>query len=136
VTEINRENVQKVRDHIANLPPEHFRMDWWVATLSERGYNHKPPSREQLINHTCGTCACIGGWTMALLGKTEDLLGPEDDAGKLLGLSASQADKLFYPHGTGKSYSEYTIPDAVAVLDHLLATGEVNWSAALAGAPQ
>lgn len=127
MAELNRENVQKVRDFIAALDPKHFNMRYWTTRL-EGGAPHYV-SHSDLIAHRCGSCACIGGWTEALLSESED---EERDAGDLLGLGEVDRDALFYPDNVGP-YEDITIPQAVAVLDHLLETGEVDWSVASRG---
>jgi hypothetical protein len=103
-----RANLLMVRDHIAALKPSHFRMDEW----------------------RCGTAACIGGWAeFLILGSLNDMRVRISDVGALLGLSEDQSDELFHPP-LRMDWRDITIPQAVAVLDHLLATGEVSWDVA------
>lgn len=118
---MNRENIQKVRDHIAKLPAKRFQMSEWIA---RRGYAESPTLDE--VRHDCGTCACIGGWTLALLSAKRADHFSEDRAADLLGLTEDEAAELFRPEGWSAP-GLYTRPHAVRVLDHLLATGEVDW---------
>lgn len=61
------------------------------------------------------------------------LLGLTEVGFTRLGLSYGQVDALFFPDGDmgdgGNAYSA-TPAQAVKVLDHLIATGEVDWGVA------
>jgi hypothetical protein len=106
---MNRENVRRVRDHIASLPPEQVNMG---TVVSER---------------ECGTVACIAGWCLHLFG--------EDLGSEALGISDGRIARLITPPGWSRDRErpehEKLYPKArvVATLDHLLATGEVDWNA-------
>jgi hypothetical protein len=105
---MNRENIKKVRDHIAGLPPEQFAMDAW----------------------TCGTCACIGGWTARLF-LPPDELWSLSGVRRALGITSEDAERLFFWGGAGPTtvkWSDTTAGQAVRVLDHLMETGRVEWS--------
>lgn len=68
----------------------------------------KPVGLDELTAETCGTTACMAGWTVALsgmkvntAGRVYDLSGNEvgyvkDLATNLLGLTIDEADDLFY----------------------------------------
>lgn len=104
-----RDRLKILRDHIAGLSPEKFDMSEW----------------------RCGTAACIGGWTETLFAKKR--LG-ESAVGALIGLNPDQSEALFYPDlpdpdGDARAWNA-TPAEAVKVLDHLLATGEVDWRVA------
>jgi hypothetical protein len=107
---MNIPNLTRVRDHIASLKPEQFNMDRW-------NYNEATGRPASLI-HDCGSCGCIGGWTEALF--------PDEEADVTLGLD-NYGNDLFYPKAN-INYRSITIPQAVAVLDHLIKTGEVKWN--------
>jgi len=107
---MDRENVQIVRDHIAGLPPEQFDMDDWGEAHTK-----------------CGTAACIGGWAAVLLLNADGYRVPDSEVAAALGLDIIEGRALFYPRGP---MMQATIPQGLAVLDHLLATGEVDWSVA------
>lgn len=124
---LNRENVKRVRDFLAELPPERFDM----RALISRGDHDlwlKGDAAFSVLNE-CGTAACIAGWAIYILipGATSDL-GAEGLYG-LLGITPEQGVDLFEPDGFMEP-GRYTIAQAVAVLDHLLATGKVDWSVA------
>jgi len=112
-----RDNLMLVRNFLASLPPERFDMgDWGDGADVE-----------------CGTAACIGGWAERLLfgelyGRPTWLVGAE------MGLSIDQSEDLFFLVGKqqpGLDFQDITTAHAVKVLDHLIATGEVDWSKAL-----
>lgn len=115
---MNRENIQKVRDHIAGLPAANFDMG---------DYGRSEP---------CGTVACIAGWVDIVVGAHAEPTGISSNARDLLDLNSSQAFDLFWAKDHTRldefdnpvSRWEATPAQAVQVLDHLLATGEVDWS--------
>lgn len=113
---LNVENIKKVRDHLAALPPEQFDMSWWHTEQS------------------CGTVCCIGGWTGAILAQNADL--PDNHTAALLGIDSIQADDLFFMINANVNMRDRTIPEAVAVLDRLIETGEVDWDWAIANPAQ
>ena len=100
-----RDRLIQLRDFLASVPPKEFSYITW----------------------DCGTSACIGGWAGRLFGLSHDESFSTPVA-ELLGLSGEQARELFFD-----APIEWPITEkhAVAVLDHLLATGTVDWSVAL-----
>jgi hypothetical protein len=113
---MNVENIKIVRDHIAGLPPEQFNM--------------------HTSGDDCGSPCCIGGWANRLTYDADDwhpLISSfgEPDAMTALGLDDATAHALFYPGVTtrigGNPYGVRPA-QAVRVLNHLLASGEVDWS--------
>lgn len=121
---MNRENIQKVRDVIAALPRKRFNMTGW-AHGGNRYYSEISPSE---ITHDCDTAACIGGWAVALSAPDETTPFSTDvreRASAFLGIDGSMSMDLFMPNI--ENWSRITNAHAVRVLDHLLATGEVDW---------
>ena len=113
---MNVENILKVADAIEqhSIPDLGFNMSVWKEAAS--------PWRRDMSGHNCRTVACIAGWTVALF--------PDDDAADALGMDDDRADLLFYPRGWING-SAFPSSRAVAVLRHLAATGEVDWSITL-----
>jgi hypothetical protein len=118
---LNVQNIATVRDAIL-AAPGHFDMRYW------RDYPHSmapQPTREDLVQHRCGTVGCIGGWTEALF--------PDDYVADTLGIDNVQTSMLCYPdeevvqEATGRSPYSATCFEAARVLDHLIETGEVDW---------
>jgi hypothetical protein len=131
---MNRENIQKVRDYLSNLPDGRFAIGTWFFvpgtgfshTLHDRGFTNATA-----LEGSCGTVACIAGHTLACLepdGTIPAMVSPK--AAELLGLSTDEAFALFegYDVANLDDPDEITTADAVRVLDHLLETGEVDWS--------
>jgi hypothetical protein len=114
---ITRDRVMRLRDFLKALPPEKFNMAEWGAPAQ------------------CGTPACIGGWAERVILKACSL-GDYGwgDVGAALGLDEEKAYALFFPYDValsgGRTAFRATIPEAVAVLDHYLATGEIDWGVA------
>lgn len=56
-----------------------------------------PPSLADVLIHTCGTTACVGGWAAALSGVDIDAWSSYELAGReWLDLTVSQKDRLFF----------------------------------------
>lgn len=130
---MNRENIQKVRDRIASLPPERFDMAGVFmrdGDLSGPGCDGAPATPGEFME-ACGTAACIAGWTLAVLSPAGDACPSLKQARGLLGLGLATSHSLFIPDDF--CTRRYTPDEAVRVLDHLLETGEVDWERAKAG---
>lgn len=92
----------------------------------------KPQGRElSLANFYCTkhdeTRACFAGWTTFLMGNISRYVQDEDSIDNLsnlaadwLGLSSSQATKLFYGYP-----SSTTLDQGISILHHLAAHGEL-----------
>lgn len=83
--------------------PEHFRAR----------YLQEPPS--------CGTPACLGGWTDKLIGDE----GEPQTYRTWFGLHETQIDELFCPKH--KPWNEITRQEAIDTLENLYITGKVIW---------
>lgn len=130
---INVENIKKVRDHIAAVDAKRVNMQVWASNKADPA--QLPSDVVPTLLHDCGTCGCIGGWTEALLGRSikgDGAVMIEEDVGELLGLDDRGAWKLFYP----RDIENRTQAEAVAVLDRLIETGEVDWNWAIANPAQ
>lgn len=134
---MNVENIKRVRDHIAALPDERFNMLSYVGVRDEAGgvcdLYVDGATNASALEGSCGTCACIAGWTLAIFAPDEPKSDNEiADAGKILDLTFAQARRLFEPNNHapefGRLLSGVTRSEAVAVLDRLMATGNVDWS--------
>lgn len=99
-----RDRMIQLRDFLAELPDEKFDISLWH----------------------CGTAGCIGGWAETLFFGSAYSGHDESEVGEHIGLSVANAERLFYP--LGYRYGRHTPAQAVAVLDHYLATGEISWA--------
>ena len=105
--------------------PEHFDMSTYI--------------------HDCGTPGCIAGYTLAVIAGTNNLhpfldkaqKTPDAIAADFIGLDNETAHDLFKPEGiyaywlaTENFCSDemVTADHAVAVIDNLIVTSEVDWS--------
>ena len=88
-------------------------------------------------SYLCGSPGCISGWACYAAGvKSESY--PETAAREWLGLSRTQASRLFAAEALLSPRSEYRDLDAVRVrpeeaakvLTHLALTGDVDWGVA------
>ncbi len=119
-----RERLEYLRDFLLRLPAERFDMRQY-ARRADGSTNSFAPSE---LTHDCGTAACVCGWAIALF-EPRMFVGDDIAAADLLGLEPRMADELFYPTGFGRP-GLYPLAHAVAVLTHLIQTGEVDWSVA------
>lgn len=117
---MNRKRIQILRDHLAGLPDERFAMERWFSAATPNPFLPKE------MTHECGTAACIAGWTLSLFRKASvEIWEVEHIAASILGLTIDQACDLFMPPGF--VHNKQTRAQAVATLDRLLETGEVQW---------
>lgn len=120
-----RERVAFLRDFLRELPPERFDLRWMY---SRNGQDSWSAERTAAKNHSCGSAACIAGWTHFLFEPDTTETG-SNFARDVLGLEWGAANELFTPRGYLARPSP-TPAQAANVLDHYLATGEINWSVA------
>lgn len=106
---MNREAMIATRDRIASAGDTHCKMDSWIGG---KGRNVRITLNDK---DTCGTTGCIAGHTIAVAtgsfvgyldesGEVDEhydgygnLVDPEAEAARILGLSESAAAELFLP---------------------------------------
>ena len=118
---MNQQNIEALIGRLECIEHSRFTMHMW--SWNRRAHTGATPSR---LIHDCDTAGCIGGWTNAMFPPTPGE-GRERGAQNALGLTAEQADALFYP-GSDISWDLLTVPVAVATLKNLIITGEVSWT--------
>lgn len=125
-----RERLEYLRDFLRELPAERFDMgDWYTVNGVGRSLSALRKTAGDIV-HDCGTAACIAGWAAAIFApdtRSYAVFAAE----RALGLDDVTAAALFVPDGFARA--GYTPYEASRVLDHLLATGEVDWSVARTG---
>lgn len=134
---MNRENILRVADAIENGELVKRGIGFNMAYYMDYA-THRTPDRID----SCGTTACIAGWTFAIFRPDTDpdfvINGSGPSIGRtaadLLGLTPDQRSALFTPDDFGEEeeWTNITPAHAVAVLRHLAETGKVDWSV---GAP-
>ena len=127
---MNVENILKVADAIEqhSIPDLGFNLAWWFSPEGR-------PSDDR-SGHGCGTTACIAGWAVAVRdgGVPHDRPGSFDwlnEAGDFMGLPSPDVEEVYDPTRAALmlTLDETVTPvRAAAVLRHLAATGEVDWS--------
>lgn len=129
---MNVENILKVADAIEqhSVPGLAFHLDYTYERVTETGINKSPDVKR--MGKGCNAVACIIGWTNSVIPSGAPL-SDGHAAGRTLGFEDwPKAAKLFYPDDEfdwpNLSYGKVTPEQAVRVLRHLAATGEVDWS--------
>lgn len=118
---MNKEKVKKLADTIRTL-----NYGFMPGSFNMCEYSH-----EFRGGFDCRSPACLAGWACAMEGYDLDqVLNLGDSihrtAAEILGISQEAADKLFTP----KQNEPYLLSgvEAASVLDHLVETGELDWS--------
>lgn len=135
---MNVERIKQLRDRIAALPPNRFNLAFWFSNESRPDFDFFiGKTNKEAAEGSCGSCACIAGHALAMFAPNEPVTpDPGLAARHLLELTFDQASALFEPINSIFWDEPYLIPiqreqvtnqQAVIVLDHLIATGEVDW---------
>lgn len=149
---MNIENIKRVRDQLANLAKqdklaEQFNMGHLVEYFKDYlDIEGTTPPVIAMREGACNTSACICGWAVVLLGDEQRIRAGEGlwpMGVELFGLTDAQAQELFAPWDMDDEEQEAKYPDdiayevmnatpsqAVKVLDHLIATGDIDWNKA------
>lgn len=116
---INIENFKLARQWLAEWPDENFDMCYWATRAGLREYGILPTDwRTDVMNHACGTSACLGGVIEAMSGKRPEFF---------LSLDSAQADKLFFADCNFYGHVDFqliTKNDVLPVLDQIIAAGK------------
>lgn len=122
-----RDRMIRLRDFLAALPDERFNMlDLMIDENGDPAGDNQSPA---VFLSRCGTAACVAGWSNYLY-RAQDVEAGPSAAAFDLGLNPRQRYDLFLPPRFITHSHEYTRTRAVAVLDHYLATGEIDWAVA------
>lgn len=135
---MNKDNILAVADAIENhtIPDLGFNMSNWFSPTSQ--------DRRDNSGHGCGTVACVAGWSAVLAtGRQPDnnrWYYGKDHAEKVakeyLGLSWPDSSRLFEPEEDVYEWRDIPPARAVAVLRHLAATGEIDWTVPFEAKPE
>lgn len=117
---MNKARLVKLRDHIAQLPPERIDMRAFTLAIGPHA-NYSPSIKDVAEDEDCGTAACIAGWTVALFDPQQPNLMLATQAKNLLDLTQTQADSLFYP--TSFYSGKITQAQVIKALDSLINVG-------------
>lgn len=95
---MNRENVQKLLDHLKSLTDDQVNMSFWF--FNEEGNAKYPNDEGEIVDLTkCGSAACLAGWAVYLFATPEDKrqlssYNMAEVADKYLGLWEGQPDDI------------------------------------------
>lgn len=119
---INRPLIERIIDTLQGLLYEStgHEIGFCMATIRDEG-----GTWPDLSGNDCGTVLCLHGWARYLTGDTS---WPGHSTGLDEGLSVAEYDDLIMPIGW-VSGEPYSVEEAIGVLQLLLATGIVDWTA-------
>lgn len=123
---MNRERILELADRIEAMPHYNIVARMLGLELDDRRITDAEGGMFTMAmwrqSSSCGTVACVGGWTQQLWGS-ENM--DDHEVGALLGLDWPTTSRLFYPHET--DWTDTTPAQAARVLRHLAETGELRW---------
>lgn len=121
---MNFEKLQIVRDTIA-AKPEHFNMEEFIGTTSN---DAKMPDCAGEYLTTCGTVACIAGYTVAIFEPNNYIFDILTTAGKILEISNKEACYIFMGDWSLNCLSDISIEETLWYLDGVLKTKNIRWT--------
>lgn len=130
---MNAENILKVADAIENhsVPGLAFNMGFEYLSMEAKPSWMRASVDQRQMGEKCGAVACFIGWTNSVF-HAESPLQSSKSAGAYLGLDEEQYSQLFYPSvdngWPNVRYESVTPEQAVHVLRHFAATGEIDWT--------
>lgn len=98
----NVDRLKQVRMAIINFE-ENFNYKYYYSRKGlESSLVPRNVNKEELFTHTCGTCACVAGFALALYNPEPGELGSQNDtwdiAQEYLALSYPESEWLFTPY--------------------------------------
>lgn len=141
---MNEEKIRKLIDHLKTIDERNFRMEHWLIPVAaaDDAEAHlytidyfsglMAVRRDNPDENWCGTAGCLAGHTCMLFfdeaKETELNRGHVPNvAAAILELEPHIATYLFTPRYVD-DLRELTLPQAIVVLEHFLATGNVDWT--------
>ena len=121
---MNFEKLQIVRDTIASNP-EHFNMGNFLDTI---GNNVKMPDCAGEYLTTCGTVACIAGYTVAIFEPNHCRFYISTIASKILEISNEEETYIFLGHWSPNNLSNISVEETLWYLDGVLKTKDIRWT--------
>lgn len=124
---MNISKLQIVRDAIARNP-QHFNMLDFFG-LEYGFYGEAPETAEEYLT-TCGTAACIAGYTIAIFDPEAqiDYTFPASQAAQILQLSEMDATHIFSGSWSLNNLSNISPEEALWYLDGVIRTKDVYWN--------
>lgn len=125
---MNISKLQTVRDAIASNP-KHFNMRDFFAIKQDFDRAELPETAEEYLT-TCGTAACIAGYTIAIFDPEAqiDYTFPASQATQILQLSEMDATHIFSGSWSLNSLPDISPQEALWYLDGVIRTKDVYWN--------
>lgn len=125
---MNFKKLQIIRDTIAQKP-EHFNMeDYFGVTEEFNESKDSYPDRVEEYLTTCGTVACIAGYTVAIFKPKGDIFCVSRIAKRILDISEKEADYIFLGHWSLNYLSNISVEETLWYLDGVLKTKNIYWN--------
>ena len=121
---MNFEKLQIVRDTIASNP-EHFNMGNFLGSTSD---DVEMPNRAGEFLTTCGTVACIAGYTVAIFKPNHYRFYISKTASKILEISNEEETYIFLGHWSPNNLSNISVEETLWYLDGVLKTKDIRWT--------
>ena len=121
---MNFEKLQIVRDAIASNP-KHFNMGNFLGSTSD---DVEMPDCAGEYLTTCGTVACIAGYTVAIFEPNHDIFNIAKTAGKILEISNGEAGYIFLGHWSLNNLPDISVEETLWYLDGVLRTKDIQWN--------
>ena len=121
---MNFEKLQIVRDTIASNP-EHFNMGNFLGSTSD---DVEMPNRAGEFLTTCGTVACIAGYTVAIFKPNHYRFHISKTAGKILEISNEEETYIFLGHWSPNNLTNISVEETLWYLDGVLKTKDIRWT--------
>lgn len=121
---MNFEKLQIVRDTIAKKP-EHFNM---VDFLDIASHDVEMPDYAGEFLTTCGTVACIAGYTVAIFEPNHDIFCIAKTASKILEISKEEENYIFLGRWSLNKLSNISVEETLWYLDGVLKTKDIRWN--------
>ena len=128
----NVAHVTELRDHMVKLRDGHFgkKLGFYMGSYFEKDITRKNSWVPDYAGNRCGAVACLAGHAVLLSNcviddDDEDVFPYFPVAMRWLGLDSAQACYLFYGDWRSEEMDSCTPDQAIAQLNHMLATGDV-----------
>ena len=121
---MNFKKLQIVRDTIASNP-ERFNMADFFSTTSN---DAEMPDYAGEFLTTCGTVACIAGYTVAIFEPNHGIFCIAKTARSILKISENAANYIFFGKWSLNNLSDISVEETLWYLDGVLKTKDIRWT--------
>ena len=121
---MNFEKLQIVRDTIASNP-KHFNMGNFLGSTSD---DVEMPDCAGEYLTTCGTVACIAGYTVAIFKPNHNIYCIPAIARRILEISTEEGNYIFCGYWSLNDFSNISVEETLWYLDGVLKTKDIRWN--------